>query len=160
MAQDYTLAERREIKHWFSLVANELERLEPAQARALYHASRTVATEVADPTLAMVLVAGELQRGINKDQRAPVSSKALVVSPALGSALREAFGVGLAIAPMVLERRRSLIQRWLGADEPRFEPQAREAIMRCRLVHNASAMRDKLPALSAPKGAVAPVGAR
>ena len=156
MPHDYTLGERREIKHWFTLVVNELERLQPAQARTLYHASRTVAGEVNDPTLAMVLVAGEIQRGVNKDQRAPISSAAMPISPALGQALRQAYDVGLTIAPLVLAKRRSLVPRWFRAEEPRFGQEAREAILRCRLVHNGSAMRDRLPALSGPKGAVTP----
>lgn len=157
MAQDYTLAERREIKHHFTVVVDELERLRPEQARHLYHASRTVAGEVQDPTLAMVLVAGEIQRGINKDQRAPISSAAMPVSATLGRGLREAWTVGVTIAPMVLAERRGLIARWFRAEEPRFGRRAREAILRCRLVHQGSAMRDRLPALSGPRGAVAPV---
>ena len=156
MAGGYTLSERHEIKRYFTLVVDELERLAPEQARRLYHASRTVAEEVRDPTFAMVLVAHEIQRGVNKDQRAPISSPKLPISPALQGGLRSAFEVGTAMAPLVLDRRRSLVQRLLRQPDPRFGQEAREAILRCRLVHSGSAMRDRLPALRGPAGAVAP----
>ena len=84
----YTPGETVQIAgHYRTLVAG-LRELHAGFASELQRAHGLVAAEVRDDSFARVLVAAELMRGINKDERQPISSSAFLLSQQLRDSLR------------------------------------------------------------------------
>lgn len=143
MRDSYTPDEAREIDRNYRIVSDAINRLHPDLGRELNRAYLAVAREVGAPALARVLVTSELMRGINRDERRPISTQAFMISPGLRSGLEIAHKVGGAIAPFALRDMRGFLRRHFGRRPPVLGQSAKEAILRCQMVHASSGQSAK-----------------
>ena len=86
-----------------------------------------------DPTLARVLVASELLRGIASDGRSPLTIRGYALPGGLSAALRDAEAMGRALGRHVHAPKRSLLTLFTKPPQ-RLSREAREALMRCRMI--------------------------
>lgn len=86
-----------------------------------------------DPTLARALVAAEILRGIAADGRSPLTIRGYALPGSLSAALREAEHLGRDLGPHVHAPKRSLF-RFFSRPTQRLSREAREALMRCRMI--------------------------
>lgn len=135
MAQSYTPEEAREIDRNYFVVMEGVERLHPKLAGELDRAFRIIADEVGDPALARVLITSEMLRGINRDERPSIDTSSFVISPRLRGGLEIAHTVGGAVAPFALRNMQSFLRRKFGRRPPQLSQRAKEAILRCQMVH-------------------------
>jgi hypothetical protein len=160
MPSRYTPGEAAEIDRCYRVVMDAVTHLHPTLGKELRRGLLIIEAEVGHPSLAKVLVTGELLRGINRDERRPISSRSFMISSTLRGGLQVAYAVGEAVAPFALQDMQKFIRRYFGSKPPRFEQAAKEAILRCQMVHASSGEGDKRLALgviaaSAPKVPVA-----
>ena len=152
MAQsNYSPEQAVQIAVHYRTLAGGLRALSEGFAVELQRALALVASEVRDESFARVLVAGELMRGINKDERQPVSSSAFVLSGRLRDSLRIAYCLGLAVAPFTLTEHRGLLDRWFKKPSPRLDQKAKEAILRIAAAHAASRNSARMLSLAPPQ---------
>jgi hypothetical protein len=151
MAQaGYTPDEAVQIAGQYRTLIEGLRTLHDAFATELQRAQGLVAAQVRDESFARVLVAAELMRGINKDERQPVSSTSFVLSEPLRDSLRIAYDVGIAVAPFTLRSEQGFLSRWFGKRPPRLAQPAKEAILRIAAAHASSRNRTRTLALAPP----------
>jgi hypothetical protein len=136
---NFTPAERIEVDRQYRILARALHALDPAhplKLRAILAAAEASST---DPTLARVLVAGELLRGIAWEGRAPLTVRSLAMSKDLAAALSEAEKLGRSISSHALARKRSIMN--LFKRQKAFSQGGKEALMRCRMIGAAQERR-------------------
>lgn len=129
---NFTAAERVEVDRQYRILAKALHALEPGHADRLRHALASAEASSTDPTLARVLVAGEILRGIAWQGRAPLTVRDYAMSADLARALSEAEKLGRAIGDFARPPRRGLMR--LFAPRKSFSQAGKEALMRCRAV--------------------------
>ena len=156
MAQaGYTPDEAVQIGAQYRIMLEGLGALHAAFADELRRSQKLVEAEVRDGSFAKVLVAAELMRGINKDERQPVSSSTFMLSEQLRESLRIAYSVGLGVAPFALREKQSFLGRWFGKRAPRLGQRPKEAILRIAAAHAASRNRSRTLALAPPTASLA-----
>jgi hypothetical protein len=158
----YTIEEAIEIERCYAIVADAVNRLHSDLGSKLHRSYLFVQQEVRDSTFAKVLVVEELLRGINKDQRWPVSSDSFIISSRLEQGLRRAHHVGMALAPFALRDTLGFLRKKFRREPPHFGCAAKEAIMRCKMTHASSQNRNRTIPLSQPgsMGSAAPAEPR
>jgi hypothetical protein len=143
LLQSYTASEISQIDRYYQLIVRDLGRLDSNLAIELTTACSLAADELHDLTLAKVLALGEVLRGVNKDERQPRSSERFIISGRLQQALRGAYSVGVHAAPFVLRDKRRLTLNPFRRNGSQLTQEAKEALIRSKLVHSASANRHK-----------------
>ena len=129
---NFTPAERVEVDRQYKILAKALHALDPEHATSLRAALTRAEAAATDPTLARVLVAREILRGIAWEGRAPLTVRDLALPAALATALSEAEKLGRAVGRYALQQRR----RFMSFFAPRksFDQSGKEALMRCRAI--------------------------
>lgn len=108
---------------------HELDPEHPNQLRAALARAEGAPT---DPTLARVLVAREMLRGIAWEGRSPLTVRDMTLPAELAAAMSEAETLGRAIGPFAHQRRRGLLA--LFSKRKSFSQSGKEALMRCRAI--------------------------
>ena len=130
---NFTPAERVEVDRQYRVLAKALHVLDPRHSTALHSTLERAERSQTDPTLARVLVAREILRGIAWEGRAPLIVRDMAIPGELAAALSAAEKLGRSIGPLALQKRRG----WLSFLAPRkksFDQSGREALMRCRAI--------------------------
>lgn len=135
----FTPAERVEVDRQYRILAKALHALDPAHSSALREVLGDAEAASTDPTLARVLVARELLRGIAWQGRAPLAVRDLAMPAALAAALGNAERLGRDIGPHAYARRRGIFA--LFARRRIFSQSGKEALMRCRAIGAAQERR-------------------
>lgn len=129
----FSPAERVDVDKQYRSLVKGLHELGPAWAPRLRAILSAAENAPSDPTLARVLVAAEMLRGIAADGRSPLTIRGLTLPASIAQALRDAEVLGRDLGPHVHAPRRRLLS--LFAKPPaRLPREAREALMRCRMV--------------------------
>ena len=92
-----------------------------------------------DPTLARVLVAGEVLRGVAWEGRSPLTVRDLALSRDLAAALAEAEKLGRSISAHALTEKQGIFS--LFRRKKTFSQSGKEALMRCRMIGAAQEQR-------------------
>jgi hypothetical protein len=129
----FSASERIEVDHQYRLLAKSLHDLAPDWANRLRAILAKAEQAPADATLARVMVAAEIVRGIAADGRSPLTIRGYALPGTLSAALREAESLGRALAPHVHPPKGGLLRRFR-TPPPRLSREGREAIMRCRMI--------------------------
>ena len=129
---NFTPAERVEVDRQYRILAKALHELEPVHADKLRQALGAAEASSTDPTLARVLVANEILRGVAWQGRAPLAVRDYAMSSALAGALSEAEKLGRTIGDFARPPRRGLMA--LFAPRKSFSQHCKEALMRCRAI--------------------------
>jgi hypothetical protein len=129
---NFTPAERVEVDRQYRILAKALHELEPVHADKLRHALGSAEASSTDPTLARVLVANEILRGVAWQGRAPLAVRDYAMSAELAGALSEAEKLGRAIGDFARPPRRGLMRFF--APRKSFSHHGKEALMRCRAI--------------------------
>lgn len=139
----FTPAERVEVDRQFKALARALHELDPGHPLRLRAALERAESGSTDATLARVLVAGEILRGVAWEGRSPLGVRDYAMPADLAAALSEAEKLGRAISSHALGRRRGI----LGFLAPRksFSQAGKEALMRCRAIGAAQERRHAGP---------------
>lgn len=129
---NFTPAERVEVDRQYRILAKALHALDPAHAETLRTTLAGAEAAPTDPTLARVLVAGEIMRGVAWQGRGPLAVRDYAMPGALAKALSEAEKLGRAIGDFARPPRRGL----LGLFQPKksFSQHGKEALMHCRAI--------------------------
>lgn len=128
----FTPAERVEVDRQYKVLARAFHDLDPAHPPRLRSVLEGAEASSTDPTLARVLVAGEILRGIAWEGRSPLTVRGLAMSAELAAALSEAEKLGRSISAHALARKRGLLN--LFAPRKTFAQSGKEALMRCRAI--------------------------
>lgn len=136
---NFTPAERVEVDRQYKVLARALHDLDPAHPQRLRAVLERAEAGSTDPTLARVLVAGEILRGVAWEGRGPLTVRSLAMSADLAAALSEAEKLGRAISAHALARKRGLLG-WF-APRKSFAHSGKEALMRCRAIGAAQERR-------------------
>ena len=137
----FTPAERVEVDRQYKILARALHALDPKHTARLRSVLSSAEAGSTDPTLARVLVAGEILRGVAWEGRSPLTVRDFAMSAELASALSEAEKLGRSIGPHTLARRGWLLK--LLGPRKSFAQEGKEALMRCRAVGAALDQRQK-----------------
>ncbi len=129
----FSASERIEVDHQYRLLAKSLHDLAPDWANRLRAILANAEQAPADATLARVMVAAEMVRGIAADGRGPITIRGYALPGTLSAALRDAEALGRALAPHVHPPKGGLLRMFRTAP-PRLSREGREAIMRCRMI--------------------------
>lgn len=130
---NFTPAERVEVDRQYRILVKALHALSPEHPTRLHSALQRAEGSQTDPTLARVLVAREILRGIAWEGRAPLTVRDMALPGELAAALSEAEKLGRSIGPLALQKRRG----WLSFLAPKnkgFDQSGKEALMRCRAI--------------------------
>lgn len=130
---NFTPAERVEVDRQYRILVKALHALDPGHPATLHSALARAERSRTDATLARVLVAREILRGIAWEGRAPLTVRDMALPAELAAALSEAEQLGRAVGPLALHKKR----RWLAFLSPRratFDQSGKEALMRCRAI--------------------------
>lgn len=130
---NFTPAERVEVDRQYRVLVKALHALHPDHPVTLHSALHRAERSQTDPTLARVLVAREILRGIAWEGRAPLTVRDMALPGELASALSDAEKLGRAIGPLTLQKRRGLLS-FLWPRDKKFEHSGKEALMRCRAI--------------------------
>lgn len=129
----FSPAERIDVDNQYRALAKGLHELGGEWAERLRAILQRAEETPNDATLARVMVASELLRGIASDGRSPLTIRGYALPGGLSAALRDAESMGRALGPHVHAHKRSLLM--LFAKPPqRLSREAREALMRCRMI--------------------------
>lgn len=129
----FSPAERVDVDHQYRALARGLHALGGDWAERLRTILQRAEQAPNDPTLARVMVASELLRGIASDGRSPLTIRGYALPGGLSAALKEAEAMGRQLGTHVHAPRRTLLN--LFAKQPqRLSREAREALMRCRMI--------------------------
>lgn len=128
----FTPAERVEVDRHFRTLVEQLHQLDPKHPPALRALLARAEREANDATLARVLVAAELLRGIAAEGRSPLTIRRMTLSGGLAAALAEAERMGRAIGPHAHGRRKGLLA--LLSRPKAFGTAGKDALMRCRAI--------------------------
>ena len=129
---NFTPAERVEVDRQYRILVKALHALDSDHPGRLHAALTRAEASRTDATLARVLVAREILRGIAWEGRAPLTVRDLALPGELAGALAEAEKLGRAIGPFALRERRgflSFLRR-----KRSFGQSGKEALMRCRAI--------------------------
>jgi hypothetical protein len=129
---NFTPAERVEVDRQYKILVKALHALDPEHPNALRAALTQAESTATDPTLARVLVAREMLRGIAWEGRAPLTVRDMALPAALAAALSDAEKLGRAIGPSAIQRRRGLLS--FLTPRKSFDQSGKEALMRCRAI--------------------------
>lgn len=129
----FSAVERIEVDHQYRLSAKSLHDLAPDWANRLRVILAKAEQAPADATLARVMVAAEIVRGIAADGRSPMTVRGYAPPATLSAALREAETLGRDLVPHVHPPKRGLLRLFRTAP-PRLSRDGCEAIMRCRMI--------------------------
>ena len=129
---NFTPAERNEVDRQYRILAKALHALDAQHATGLRAALVSAEAAPTDPTLARVLVAGEILRGIAWEGRSPLAVRDFAMPGALARALSDAETLGRAIGPHALQPRRGLLG--LLRARKSFSQAGKVALMRCRAI--------------------------
>ena len=136
---NFTPAERVEVDRQYKILARALHELDPAHPPRLRSVLESAEAGSTDPTLARVLVAGEILRGVAWECRSPLTVRGLAMSADLAAALSEAEKLGRSISAFALARKRGILS--LFAPRKSFSQPGKEALMRCRAIGAAQERR-------------------
>jgi hypothetical protein len=136
---NFTPAERVEVDRQYRILAKALHALAPAHAESLRRTLASAEGASTDPTLARVLVAGEIMRGIAWQGRGPLAVRDYAMPIDLANALSEAEKLGRAVGDFARPPRRGLMR--LFQPRNRFSQHGKEALMRCRAIGAAQESR-------------------
>ena len=136
----FTPAERVEVDRQYKRLARALHALDSDHPTRLKAVLQGAESGTSDPTLARVLVAGEILRGVTWEGRSPLTVRGLAMSAELASALAEAEKLGRSISAFALASRRKGLMR-LFAPRKSFSQSGKEALMRCRAIGAAQERR-------------------
>lgn len=129
----FTAAERVEVDRQYRILVNALHALDVDHSGRLHATLKRAEASRTDATLARVLVAREILRGIAWEGRAPLTVRDLALPSELASALAEAEKIGRSIGPFALKERRGLLS-FLLRRKKSFGQAGKEALMRCRAI--------------------------
>ena len=129
----FSPAERVDVDNQYRRLVKGLHDLGPEWAVRLRSILQRAEQAPSDPTLARVLVAAEMLRGVAADGRAPLTIRGYALPGALSSALKDAEALGRQLAPHVHAPRKGLLTLF-AKPAARLSRDAREALMRCRMV--------------------------
>ena len=129
---NFTPAERIEVDRQYRILARSLHALDPAHPLKLRAILAGAEASSTDPTLARVLVAGEILRGVAWEGRAPLAVRGLAMPRDLAAALSEAEKLGRSISTHALARKRGILS--LFKRHKAFSRGGKEALMRCRMI--------------------------
>jgi hypothetical protein len=129
----FSPAERIDVDNQYRALARGLHELGGSWAERLRAILQRAEQAPNHPTLARVLVASELLRGIASDGRSPLTIRGYALPGGLSAALKDAETMGRALGPHVHIRKRSLFNVFTKPPQ-RLSREAREALMRCRLI--------------------------
>lgn len=135
----FTPAERIEVDRQYKVLARALHALDPAHPLRLRQVLEQAEAGATDPTLARVLVAGEILRGVAWEGRAPLTVRGMAMSADLAAALAEAEKLGRSISVHALGGKRGLMR--LFSPRKSFSQAGKEALMRCRAIAAAQERR-------------------
>lgn len=136
----FTPAERVEVDRQYKVLARALHALSPEHPIRLKSVLQGAESGTTDPTLARVLVAGEIYRGVTWEGRSPLTVRGFAMSAELATALAEAEKLGRSISAFALGNRRKGLLRLL-APRKSFSQSGKEALMRCRAIGAAQERR-------------------
>ena len=128
----FTPAERVEVDRQYRILAKALHALDPDHTVRLRSTLARAEAASSDPTLARVLVAREILRGIAWEGRSPLTVRDMAMPGELAGALSEAEKLGRSIGPHAYSPRRGLLG--LFAKRKSFSQSGKEALMRCRAI--------------------------
>jgi hypothetical protein len=129
---NFTPAERIEVDRHYRILVKALHELDPEHPNQLRAALARAERAPTDPTLARVLVAREMLRGIAWEGRSPLTVRDMTLPAELAAAMSEAETLGRAIGPFAHQRRRGLLA--LFSKRKSFPQSGKEALMRCRAI--------------------------
>ncbi|MFL6734968.1 MAG: hypothetical protein ACJ8EY_09765 [Sphingomicrobium sp.] len=129
---NFTPAERVEVDRQYKILVKALHALDPEHPNVLRAALTRAEHSSTDPTLARVLVAREILRGIAWEGRAPLTVREFALPGELAAALSEAEKLGRSIGPFALQKRRGIFGFF--APKKAFAQSGKEALMRCRAI--------------------------
>lgn len=130
---NFTPAERVEVDRQYRLLVKALHALHPDHPAALHSALDRAERSRTDPTLARVLVAREILRGIAWEGRAPLTVRDMALPGELASALSDAERLGRSIGPLALKKPGGFLS-FLSLGGKKFDRSGKEALMRCRAI--------------------------
>lgn len=145
----YSAAEAGELHYNFHILREGLREVHPRLAHELERACDQVTREIGNRNYAQVLVASELLGGINRDERPPRPLHGELVSAELQAGLRLARSIGRAVAPFALRDMRKLLRSYFNGSPPRLGQRAKEAILRCQMIHSTAQQRAGLSSRTA-----------
>lgn len=129
----FSPAERIDVDNQVRLLVAGFHELGPQWAARLRTIFQQAEQAPTDPTLARVLVAAEMLRGIAADSRSPLTIRGFALPASISTALREAEALGRDLGPHVHAQKRGLIKLF-AKPAARLSREAREALMRCRMI--------------------------
>jgi len=130
---NFTAAERVEVDRQYKVLVKALHALDPGHPTTLHDTLKRAEASRTDATLARVLVAREILRGIAWEGRAPLTARDMALPAELAGALSQAEKLGRAIGPLALQKRRGLLS-FLSPVKRSFAQSGKEALMRCRAI--------------------------
>jgi hypothetical protein len=139
----FTPAERVEVDRQYRILVKALHALDaehPLRLRGILARAESAST---DPTLARVLVAREILRGVAWEGRAPLTVRDFALPGELANALSEAEKLGRAIGPHALAKKGGILAFFGSRKE--FSQSGKEALMRCRAIGAAHERRAQRP---------------
>ena len=139
----FTPAERVEVDRQYRILVKALHALDPEHPPRLKAVLARAESSSTDPTLARVLVAREILRGVAWEGRAPLTVRDFALPGELAGALQEAEKLGRAIGPHALAKKRGLLSLFSSRKE--FSQSGKEALMRCRAIGAAHERRSQRP---------------
>jgi hypothetical protein len=129
---NFTPAERIEVDRQYRILVKALHHLDPALPKVLRDALARAERAPTDPTLARVLVAREILRGIAWEGRSPLTVRDMTLPGELAGALSEAEQLGRKIGPHAHQPRGGLLRLLLKRKS--FSHSGKEALMHCRAI--------------------------
>jgi hypothetical protein len=129
---NFTPAERVEVDRQYRILVKALQSLNPDHPARLRDALSRAERGPTDPTLARVLVAREILRGVAWEGRSPLTVRDTTLPAELAAALSDAEKLGRAIGPFAHQQRRGLLSFFI---KPKtFSQAGKEALMHCRAI--------------------------
>lgn len=129
----FSPAERTEVDDQYRHLAKGLHELGAGWSARLRAILQRAEQAPSDATLARVLVAAEIVRGIAADGRSPLTIRGLALPTSLSVALRDAETLGRDLGKHVHSSKRGLLRVFTRPPQ-RLTREAREALMRCRMI--------------------------
>jgi hypothetical protein len=129
---NFTPAERLEVDRQYRTLVKALMALDPGLPTRLRQALSRAESAPTDPTLARVLVAREMLRGVAWEGRSPLTVRDMTLPAELAAALSDAEKLGRAIGPFAHQRRRGILSFFVKRKS--FSQAGKEALMRCRAI--------------------------
>jgi len=129
---NFTPAERIEVDRQYRILVKALHELDAEHPARLRTALARAESAPTDPTLARVLVAREILRGIAWEGRSPLTVRDMTLPGELAAALSEAEKLGRAIGPSAHQPRGGILSLFI--KRKGFSRSGKEALMHCRAI--------------------------